>query len=163
MPRLYDELRRLASFKINRETPGQTLSGTDLLHEAFMRLYREGDAPKWSSERQFFSAAAEVMRRILIDRVRAKRRLKRGGEYTRIEIDEASISSPHSEERLLEVNEAIDHLEKEDPEAADLVKLRYFAGLTLKEIAESQKVSVRTLTRQWAYAKAWLVRHVEGS
>lgn len=161
MPRLYDELRRLASYKINRENPGQTLSGTALLHEAYIRLNREGDGPKWSSERQFFSAAAEAMRRILIDKVRAKRRIKRGGDFVRVDVDEDQLESPHSDDRLLDINDALDLLEQEDPEASELVKLRFFAGLTLEEIAEAHGVSARTVRRQWTYAKAWLVRHVE--
>lgn len=160
MPRVYDELRKLASYKISQQIPGQTLSGTALLHEAYLRISKEEGGAKWASERQFFSAAAEAMRRILIDRIRAKRRVKRGGELKRVDLEEEAIESPASDSRLLEINEALDEFEKVDPENAELVKLRYFAGMTLEEIAQSTGVPVRTLTRRWTYARSWLSRQL---
>ncbi len=156
MPQLYDELRRLATYRMKQENPGQTISGTALVHEAYLRLSRESEEPKWANRKQFFSAAAEAMRRILIERVRAKQRIKRGGEYERVDLLEAEIAAPASPARLLEIDEALDELAQEDLECADLVKLRFFADFTLKEIAESTGVSLSTVNRQWAYARAWL-------
>ncbi|MGI9240151.1 MAG: ECF-type sigma factor, partial [Verrucomicrobiales bacterium] len=158
IPRVYEELKRLATYKISNDAPNQTLSGTALLHEAYLRLQKEGDGPKWASEKQFFSAAAEAMRRILIDRIRAKRRIKRGGDQIRTEFIEDSLESPHPDDQLMQINEALDELQKHDPAAADLVKLRFFAGLTTTEIADATGVSERTVSRQWAFAKAWLGR-----
>ncbi len=156
MPQVYNELRRLATYRMKNENPGQTISGTALVHEAYLRLSKEEDGPRWASRKQFFSAAAEAMRRILIERVRAKQRIKRGGEFERVELPEAEIAAPASSTRLLEIDAALDDLAQEDLECADLVKLRFFADFTLEEIAESTGVSLSTVNRQWAYARAWL-------
>lgn len=158
LPRVYDELRRLAAYRINQHTPGQTISGTALVHEAYLRLSKEGDGPRWANQSQFFSAAAEAMRRIMIDRIRSKNRTKRGGDYERINLDQAEISFPNAEGKLFEIDEALDELTEVDPDSAELVKLRFFAGLTLEEIATLRQVSSRTVTRQWAYARAWLAQ-----
>ena len=162
MPQVYDELRRLATYRMKHEQGRQTISGTALLHEAYLKLSKEKDGPRWANRKQFFSAAAEAMRRILIDRVRAKQRIKRGSEYERAEVEEAEIAMPAPDGQLLAINEALEELAKSDPESADLVKLRFFAGLTLEEVAESLDVSVSTVTRQWAYARTWLESHLAG-
>ncbi len=145
---------------MSREGAGQTISGTALLHEAYLRLSKESDGPCWANKNQFFSAAAEAMRRILIERVRAKRRIKRGGEFQRVEFEEANIAAPHEDDRLLQIDEALEAFEKVNAEGANLVKLRFFAGFTLQEIAEATGVTVRTVTRRWAYARAWLAEHI---
>ncbi len=160
MPRVYDELRKLASRKMSRENPGQTITGTALLHEAYLRLSKEGDEPRWANEKQFFSAAAEAMRRILIDRVRGKLSLKRGSEYEHTELDEAQIQAPASDGMLISIDEALDVFASHDPDGAELVKLRFFAGLTLEEIAESTGVAIRTVSRRWRYARAWLEKYL---
>lgn len=160
MPQVYDELRQLAAYRMQRETPGQTITGTALLHEVYLRLSKETASARWASRKQFFSAASEAMRRILIDRIRAKRRVKRGGEFERVEVDETEIASAAPDDRLLAINEALDELAKSDPDSADLVKLRYFVGFSLEEIAEALDVSVSTVSRQWAYARTWLADHL---
>ena len=159
MPQLYDELKRLASSKLGNPA-NNTLSGTALLHEAYLRLKKEGDGPKWENKRHFFSAAAEAMRRVLLDRIRAKGRVKRGGEFERTEFDEEHIPRVESDETLLAINEALDDLEKVDSEAADVVKLKFFAGLTFEEIAESMELGLRTVTRRWTSARVWLARRL---
>jgi len=159
-PQVYDELRRLATHKMSGESSGQTISGTALVHEAYLRLSKESAEPCWENKSQFFSAAAEAMRRILIERVRAKRRIKRGGEFRRVEYEEGKIASPHEDDRLLQIDEALGAFEKVDPDGANLVKLRFFAGFTLEEIAEASGVTVRTVTRRWSYARAWLAENI---
>ena len=163
IPQVYDELRKLAGYRMSNERSGQTLSGTALVHEAFLRLKKEGSAPKWSSQSQFFSAAAEAMRRILIDRMRAKNRVKRGGDQERVEGMDDLIQSPVREDKLLAIDGALDALAQEDPKSADLVKMRFFVGMSLEEIAESTDVSIRTVSRQWSYAKAWLSDYLSRS
>ncbi len=162
LPQVYDELRRLARNRMTQQTPGQTISGTALVHEAYMRLSQEGDGPRWANCNQFFVAAAEAMRRILIDRIRYKQRIKRGGNHQRIDWEqaEAAIAAPTDEDQLIAIDEAVDKLAKVDPDSAELVKLRFFVGLTLDEIAELRGVSTRTVTRQWAYARAWLTQRL---
>ena len=156
IPEVYSELRRLAAARLAGLPSAATISGTVLVHEAFLKLNKEGDAPKWANRKQFFSAAAEAMRRILIDHLRAKGRLKRGGGHQRVEETISAFSAPAEDDQLLAINEALDELAREDPDSADLVKLRFFAGFTLEEIAESMGVSSRTVTRQWRYVRAWL-------
>lgn len=156
MPQVYDALRQLAVHRLQQQQPGQSISGTELVHEVYLRLSKEGGSPKWANRKQFFSAAAEAMRRILIDRIRAKQRLKRGGEYRRVDINSIDIAMPDEDQKLMEISEALDDLSRSDPDSADLVKFRFFAGMTLEQVAEVSEVSVRTVTRQWAYARAWL-------
>lgn len=160
MPQLYDDLCRLARARMRNEAPGQTISGTALVHEAYLRLNAEGDGQRWKNERHFFSAAAEMIRRILIDRIRAKRRLKRGSDPERVELDEEILPSGHDDEEILAVHEVLDELAAEDPDSAELVRLRFFVGLTVQELSEVTGVPVRSLNRQWAYARAWLARRL---
>jgi len=157
LPLVYDELRRLAAEKMREEKPGQTLQATALVHEAYIRLVDVEKAQHWNSRGHFFAAAAEAMRRILVERVRRKRRLRHGGEHERAQLP--AIENLAEESRwddVLAVDATLDALGEEDPRAAGLVKLRYFAGLTLAEAAAAIGVSTRTADRIWAYAKAWL-------
>lgn len=160
MPQVYDELRRLAGHRVNQQGPQQTISGTALVHEVYLRLSKEGEGPRWVNRKQFFSAAAEAMRRILIDRIRAKRRIKRGGAMQQVTLDEAQFEFPGEEAELLQIDEALESFEEVDAECANLVKLRFFVGLTLEEIAESMNISVRTVSRQLAYARGWLAQEI---
>ena len=160
LPLVYAELRKLAQFKMNQEAP-QTLSATALVHEAYLRISNSDESGCWSSERHFFGAAAEAMRRILIDRARAKRRIKRGGEMERAEFAESQIVAAAEDDELLAVDEALTELESADPQAAELVKLRYFAGMTWTEISAATGTADRTLRRQWTYAKAWLKERIQ--
>ena len=162
LPLVYDELRSLAAAKMARETPGQTLQPTALVHEVWLRL--GGDAqPQWANRAHFFAAAAEGMRRILIDNARHKRAVRHGGELAKVSTDatgfDAASPTENSEELLL-VNEALDALAVHDTRKAELVKLKYFAGMTLEEIAEVQGVSLRTVKRDWSYSRAWLFNEV---
>jgi RNA polymerase sigma factor (TIGR02999 family) len=157
LPLVYDELRKLAAQKMAQEKPGQTLQATALVHEAYIRLVDVEKAQHWNSRGHFFAAAAEAMRRILVERIRRKRRLRYGGARARTEVP--AIENPAEEDRwddVLAVDAALDALGQEDPRAAELVKLRYFAGLTLPEAAAALGVSTRTADRIWAYAKARL-------
>jgi len=156
LPLVYDELRRLAAQRLARETPGQTLQATALVHEAYLRLVDDDKAQHWDSRGHFFAAAAEAMRRILIDNARRRRSLRRGGEAQRQPLDNLEAAVPGSDDELLAVNEALERLQKVDPPKADLVKLRYFAGLTIPESAQALGISVTTANRYWAYARAWL-------
>jgi RNA polymerase sigma factor (TIGR02999 family) len=159
LPLVYDELRKLAAHKLAHEKAGQTLDATSLVHEAFLRLVeseRRGSSPPWTGRGHFFAAAAEAMRRILLNRARAKKRLKRGGERRRVDLDRIEIALNTSDHEIIALDEALVRLTAEDPEASQLVKLRFFAGLTLKEAASSLGLPLRTAERQWAYARAWL-------
>jgi RNA polymerase sigma factor (TIGR02999 family) len=160
LPIVYDELRRLAAQKMAHENPGQTLQATALVHEAYLRLLGSQNAERWDSTGHFFSAAAESMRRILIEQARKRARKKRGGELTKVDLDSADIVSQASPESLLEIDEALETLSKEDPEAAQLVQLRYFGGLTIEQAAQSMDISSRTAYRQWNYARAWLCKQL---
>ena len=155
---MYDELRMLAEQKLGQEKPGQTLQATALVHEAYLRLVGDAKLDKWDNRGHFFAAAAEAMRRILINRARDKQRLKRGGDRSgrRINLDEIEVALEASDNQLLALDEALDQLASDDPLAAQLVKLRFFAGLTLRETAETLGMPPRTAQRQWAYARAWL-------
>jgi RNA polymerase sigma factor (TIGR02999 family) len=162
LPLIYDELRALASQRMRHERPGQTLQATALVHDAYLRLVDVEQAQHWNSRGHFFAAAAEAMRRLLIERARRKKRLRHGGEWQRVDLD-AQLNVPVAEDdQLIEINEALELLEQEDPEAANLVKLRYFAGLTIKESAEAMNISVRTANRHWTYARAWLFQQLSG-
>lgn len=158
-PLVYDELRRMAARKLTDEKPGQTLQATSLVHEVYLRLVDVSRAPSWNSRGHFFAAAAEAMRRILIDEARRRNRQKRGGGYRRVSLDEAEGIVPcdlQPGDELLALDEALDRFEVLAPDQARLVKLRYFAGLTLEEAAHSLGISVATAKRQWVYARAWL-------
>lgn len=162
LPLVYNELRQLAAQRLAHEKPGQTLQATALVHEAYLRLV--GDQ-HFDNRGHFFAAAAEAMRRILLNRARDKKRLKRGGERRRIDLDQIEIALDTEDEELLALDEALAQLDAEDPQAARLVNLRFFAGLTLKEAAASLGLSQRTAERQWTYARAWLyarLRHDSG-
>jgi RNA polymerase sigma factor (TIGR02999 family) len=156
LPLVYDELRRLAAQRLAQEKPGQTLQATALVHEAYLRLVDAGDARQWNSRGHFFAAAAEAMRRIVVDRARDKRRLKRGGAAQRVEIDLGEISDEAPDIDLLALDDALEQLERDDPVSATLVKLRFFAGLGQGEAAEALGLPRRTADRQWAFARAWL-------
>jgi RNA polymerase sigma factor (TIGR02999 family) len=156
LPIVYDELRSLAAQRLNQEKPGQTLSATALVHEAYLRLVGPANAEGWASRGHFFAAAAEAMRRILINRARDKNRQKRGGGFRRIDLDKVESVLETDDEELLALDEALQQLATDDNVAAELVKLRFFAGLTLRETAEAMGLSQRTAEREWAYAQAWL-------
>jgi RNA polymerase sigma factor (TIGR02999 family) len=153
---VYDELRRIARAQMKRERPGQTLQPTALVHEVYLRLLADGQ-PAWESRGHFFAAAAEAMRRILVERARARRRLKRGGDARRTTLHEdAAVVEPEPEE-LLALDRALDELEERDTTMAVVVKLRYFAGLTVEETASSLDLSPRSVNRLWTGARAWLL------
>ncbi len=156
LPLVYDELRRLAAQKLCHERPDQTLDATGLVHEAYLRLVGSGQSRPWDGRGHFFAAAAEAMRRILVNRARDKQRLKRGGGRRRLDLDQLELSQNPDDEQLIALDEALARLAAEDPGAARLVHLRYFAGLTLQEAAASLGLAARTAERQWAYARAWL-------
>src|SRR5437016_4136983 len=160
LPLVYDELRRLAAQNLAREKPGQTLTATALVHEAYLRLVGTGDEPRWESRSHFYVAAAEAMRRILVENARRKRSLKRGGDLARQELVEAELAAPEPREDLLALDEALDRLTAKDPTKAELVKLRYFAGLTGEQAARALGISRATADRYWAYARAWLHREL---
>jgi RNA polymerase sigma factor (TIGR02999 family) len=163
LPLVYDELRRLAAEKMAQEKPGQTLQATALMHEAYIRLLDVEKAQHWDSRGHFFAAAAEAMRRILVENARRKRGPKHGGTHARQELMEADGAAPEESERLLALDEALTKLAGRDPKVAELVKLRYFAGLTIKQAAEILGVSPRTADHYWAYAKAWLREEIDNS
>ena len=156
---VYDELRRLASNKLSREKPGQTLQATALVHEAWLRLVGS-QRNDWQSRGHFFTAAAEAMRRILVDRARSKDRLKRGGGRKRVDMDPLDLVVLPLRMDLVGLDEALEKLGMEEPEKAELVKLRFFIGLTLEEAAEVLGVSRATAARHWAYARAWLYEEI---
>jgi RNA polymerase sigma factor (TIGR02999 family) len=153
---VYDELRRLAARRLAREKPGQTLQATALVHEAYLRLVKPGANDSWEGRGHFFAAAAEAMRRILVNRARDRNRLKRGGDRERIDLDLDAVPGVTKDEELLALDEAIEALEKHDAACAKLVSLRFFAGLTQEQSAQALGISRRTADRHWAYAKAWL-------
>jgi RNA polymerase sigma factor (TIGR02999 family) len=159
LPLVYDEMRRLAAAQLARERPGQTLNATALVHEAYLRLV--GDQ-QFDNSRHFFAAAAEAMRRILVESARRKGRLRHGGGRRRVELQAELADREKPIDDVIAVDEALDALGREDPATADLVKLHYFAGLTLEEAAELLGISARTAYRNWSYARAWLFRHLGG-
>lgn len=159
LPPVYEELRHLAAQKLSRENPGQTLQATALVHEAWLRLV--DDPIHYTSSRHFFLVAAEAMRRILVENARRKQSLKRGGQLQRVDAEHLDIASPLPDDQLLLVDEALDRLATLNPRAADVVKLRFFAGLTEAQVAEHQKVSVATVERTWAFARTWLFNEIQ--
>ena len=162
LPLLYDELRRLAVQKLAEERPGQTLQATALVHEAYIRLVDVDKAQHWNSRGHFFGAAAEAMRRILVENARRRKRSKHGGDRGREALDPSQIVAPEVSEDLLALDEALDRLAEHDPQSAELVKLRYFAGLTIPQAAEILGVSPRKADFIWSFARAWLRREMEG-
>ena len=157
LPLVYDDLRKLAAHRLARENPGQTLQSTELVHEAYLRLVGpEAQQPHWDSRGHFFAAAAEAMRRILVEKARRKKRAKHGGGLERVDLEAVSSLAGEPGEELVALDEALDKLAAEDPAKAELVKLRYFAGLTMPVIAEVMKVSLATAERHWTYARTWL-------
>lgn len=163
LPLVYDELRKLAAARMARESGGHTLQATALVHEAWIRLGADNQIT-WQNRAHFFAAAAEAMRRILIDAARRRQAQRHGGGLQRVEFNDSApdmVSSPGTDDELLSVHESVDALAAEDPRKAELVKLRYFAGLTLEQAADALGVSVPTAKRDWNYAKAWLFRDIE--
>jgi RNA polymerase sigma factor (TIGR02999 family) len=160
LPLVYDELRQLAAQKLAQEKPGQTLQATALVHEAYLRLVGKGDEPPWNGRGHFFAAAAEAMRRILVEQARRRTAAKRGGQAERMALDPSELTAPAPEEHLLAVHDALDDFARTDPEAATLVKLRFFGGMTMTEAAESLGMSVRSAQSVWAYARSWLRRRM---
>jgi len=156
LPLVYDELRRLAAQRLARESPGQTLQPTALVHEAYLRLIGSQD-PGWNGRGHFFAAAAEAMRRILINRARDRRRLKRGGDRRRVELEHFADPAGVPDDDLLDLDDALRRLAGSYPRCVELVKLKYFAGLSLAEAATTLGISLRTAQREYAFAKAWLV------
>jgi RNA polymerase sigma factor (TIGR02999 family) len=159
---VYDELRKLAAQKLAQEKPGQTLQATSLVHEAYIRLVDTEKVQRWDSRGHFFAAAAEAMRRILVENARRKQALKRGGGQPRQAVDEMEIAAPEVPDDLLALDEALAHLSVADRQAAELVKLRYFSGLTIKQAAELLGISPRTADFVWTYARAWLLERIRG-
>ncbi len=159
LPLVYAELRRLAAARMGNEMAGQTLQPTALVHEAWLRLVADGDKT-WQNRAHFFGAAAEAMRRILIERARHKSRLKHGGGQARLNIDDLQLAETTPDDKVFMVDEALARLKEEDPELERIVVLKFFGGLNNAEIAETLGLANRTLDRQWAYAKAWLFRYI---
>jgi RNA polymerase sigma factor (TIGR02999 family) len=156
LPLVYDELRKLAAEKLAQEKPGQTLQATALVHEAYLRLVDQDQAQRWDGRGHFFAAAAEAMRRMLVDQARRKQSLRRGGNLQRQPIEDREIEAPEPSLDVLAVHEALERFQGVDATAARLVQLRYFAGLTIPQAAEALGISASTADRSWAYARAWL-------
>jgi RNA polymerase sigma factor (TIGR02999 family) len=165
LPLVYDELRKLAAQKLAQERPGQTLQATALVHEAYLRLVDTEKVQRWESRGHFFAAAAEAMRRILVDQTRRRRSLKRGGLLARQEVSDSQLATPSGELDILALDEALARLASRDAEAAELVKLRFFAGMTMHEAAKVIGVPQRTAERIWTYARSFLLKELraEGS
>ena len=160
LPVVYGELRRLAAARLSHEAPGQTLQPTDLVHAAYVRLVDVENRPGWNGRGHFFSAAAEAMRRILIERARKKSAIKHGGALTRVDLDHLDLASEANSELLLLLNDALMRLAERDPPAAALIKLRFFVGLPNVQAAELLGIPERTAKRSWAYARAWLYQEI---
>ncbi len=163
LPLVYDELRQLAAHKLAQERPGQTLQATALVHEAYLRLVGADGAQRWDGRGHFFPAAAEAMRRILLNRARDRNCQKRGGGWKRADLDRLAVAEDASAEDLLALDDALGRLARENPACAELVKLRFFAGLTQGEAAASLGLARRTADRYWAYARAWLYQVLSGA
>jgi RNA polymerase sigma factor (TIGR02999 family) len=161
LPLVYEELRRVAVARMAQEAAGQTLQPTALVHEAWLRLVGDGDRT-WQNRAHFFGAAAEAMRRILIENARRRSRLKRGGDLARVDIADVDVAAATPDDKVLLINEALQAMEQDDPEKARVVVMKFFGGLTNQEVAESLGVTERTVERHWAFAKAWLFRTIRG-
>jgi RNA polymerase sigma factor (TIGR02999 family) len=162
LPLVYDELRKLAAVRMANEQAGQTLQATALVHEAWLRLVADGDRT-WQNRAHFFGAAAEAMRRILIENARRKSRLKHGGGQERVNVEDLELAETSPDEKVLLIDEALQELQARDPERSQIVVLKFFGGLTNQEVAQSLGIGERTVERQWAYAKAWLFRKIRVS
>jgi RNA polymerase sigma factor (TIGR02999 family) len=162
LPLIYDELRKLAAQKLSQEKPDQSLQATALVHEAYLRLVDVEKAQHWNSRGHFFAAAAEAMRRILIEQARKRGRLKRGGDRRRLDLDDLHLTVAEVADELISLDEALSELAQKHPEKAALVKLRYFAGLTVADAAQALGISTSTADRHWTYARAWLYRQIVG-
>lgn len=172
LPLVYEELRKLAAAKMARENPGQTLQATALVHEAYLRMVAAAESPPapgaekrgvhWNSRGHFFAAAAEAMRRILVEDARRKARLKHGGGRQRVDLSQITPHAEADAHEILDLDEALTQLAGEEPAASQVVQLRYFAGLTIEQTAETLGISVRTANRHWAYARAWLFQRLRG-
>jgi RNA polymerase sigma factor (TIGR02999 family) len=160
LPLVYDELRRLAAARMSQEVPDHTLQATALVHEAYVRLVDQDEAPRWNHRGHFFAAAAEAMRRILVESARRKQSLKQGGEFERRPLDDDDVAAKIRRPDLLALDEALQRLAEQRPEIAQLVTLRYFGGLTMPQAAESMGIPLRTAERHWTYARAWLLQAV---
>jgi RNA polymerase sigma factor (TIGR02999 family) len=163
LPLVYDGLRKLAAQQLAQERPGQTLQATALVHEAYLRLVGNRQEAHWKGQSHFFAAAAEAMRHILVDNARRKRRAKHGGGQLRVPLDDSVPALPASEDALLDLDEALTRLAAADPEAAQVVQLRYFAGLSVEEAAQSLGMSRATAYRHWTFARAWLLNELAGT
>src|SRR5262249_53888160 len=159
-PLVYDELRKLAAQRLGQEKPGQTFQATALVHEAYLRLVDVEHTQDWNGRGHFFAAAAEAMRRILVDQARRRAAAKRGGQAERKPLDAADLAAPAPDEQILAVHEALNEFAGTDPQAATLVKLRFFSGMTMTEAAEALGMSVRSAHDLWTYARSWLHRHM---
>ncbi len=163
LPLVYDELRKLAAHKMAQERPGQTLDATGLVHEAYLRLVGSKPGQSWNSRGHFFAAAAQAMRRILVDAARHKKAQRQGGGRVRHDLAAVELAVPRPSEDLLALDEALRQLEAQDPVKAELVQLRYFAGLTMEQAAETLGISLATANRYWAFARAWIHQRVTGA
>jgi RNA polymerase sigma factor (TIGR02999 family) len=159
LPLVYNDLRRMAAARMACEAEGQTLQPTALVHDAWLRIFGNGDR-RWQNRGHFFGEAAEAMRRILIERARRKSRLKHGHGWVRLDIDDIALAEATPDDKVLLINEALEHLEAEDPQRAKVVVMKFFGGLTNQEVAKILGVAERTVERQWAYAKAWLFQNI---
>ena len=162
LPLVYDELRRLAASKMSDERPDQTLQATALVHEAFVRLVDVNNAQQWNSRGHFFAAAAEAMRRILVENARRRRQLKRGAGFHKVEDHEITVVADNIQEDLIALDDALTKLSDTDPQAARLIQLRYFVGLSIPDAAKALGISPRSADRLWAFARAWLHREISG-
>jgi RNA polymerase sigma factor (TIGR02999 family) len=162
LPLVYDELRKLAAARVGRENPGQTLGATALVHEAYLRLVGPTDREpqQWEGRGHFFAAAAEAMRRLLVEQARRKKRLRHGGGRQRIDLDSQLCIPADGDDALIALDEALTQLAADEPQAAEVVKLRYFGGLTIEQTAAALQISVRTVNRHWTYARAWLYKQL---
>jgi RNA polymerase sigma factor (TIGR02999 family) len=161
LPLVYEELRKLAASKMAREKPGQTLQATALVHEAWLRLVGPEEQRSWNSRGHFFGAAAEAMRRILVDRARQKARIRHGGKMERVDLEHVNLATEDTDETVLALDEALEKLARESPHKAEIVKLHYFTGMNYPEIARALGISLPTVERHWAYARSWLYREMK--